>query len=167
MPQRNKEWVSLLFKQHSRALLGFLSGRVKSQDIEDLAQKTYLQLLQHPNPDEIRDPQAYLFRTASNLAIDHLRQCKVRVRDLDQGVDLESITSLSPEPDNEIDGKLQLKQMLIILEKFPPKCAFAFLLNRIDGLTHAEIAQRLGISKKTVERYIIKVFETCYIELDR
>jgi RNA polymerase sigma-70 factor (ECF subfamily) len=160
------DFVALLFHRHGRDLLGFLRTRLRPQEVEDVAQRTYLQLLQHPNPDEIRDPQAYLFRTASNMAIDYLRERHVRTRDVEPDAELESVVSPAPQPDACVDGELILRRFLAVLDGLPPLCQHAFLLNRVDGLTHAEIARRLGISKKTVERYIIKAFQKCLDELD-
>lgn len=167
MSGSSNEFVGLLFRKHGRHLLGFLRTRLRAQEVDDVAQRTYLQLLQHPNPDEIRDPQAYLFRTASNLAIDYIRERQVRTRDVEPDAELDAIASPAPEPEAVLDGELSLKHFLSVLDGLPPACQHAFLLNRVDGLTHAQIAQRLGISKKTVERYIIKAFRKCLDELDR
>ncbi len=160
------EFVGSLFKKHGRDLLGFLRTRLRPQEVEDVAQRTYLQLLQHPNPDEIRDPQAYLFRTASNMAIDYLRERHVRTRDVEPDAEMEAMVSSAPDIEACVDGALILRQFLAVLDELPPLCQHAFLLNRVDGLTHAQIAQKLGISKKTVERYIIKAFQKCLDELD-
>ncbi len=167
MSRRSSDFVGSLFQQHGRELLGFLRTRLKAQEVEDVAQRTYLRLLQHPNPDEIRDPEAYLFRTASNVAIDYMRERQVRIRDIEPDTELDAVISSAPEPDEILEGELNLKQFLTVLDSLPPLCQHAFLLNRVDGLTHAQIAKRLGISKKTVERYIIKAFQKCLGELDR
>lgn len=160
------EFVGSLFRKHGRDLLGFLRTRLRPQEVEDVAQRTYLQLLQHPNPDEIRDPQAYLFRTASNMAIDYIRERHVRTRDVEPDAELESVISPAPTPEACADSEQILRRFLVVLDELPPLCQHAFLLNRVDGLTHAEIARRLGVSKKTVERYIIKAFQKCLAELD-
>lgn len=167
MSASSNEFVGLLFRKHGRDLLGFLRRRLRAQEVEDVAQRTYLQLLQHPNPDEIRDPRAYLFRTASNVAIDYIRERHVRTRDVEPDAELEAVVSPAPNPEAIVDGELSLRQFLAVLDGLPPACQHAFLLNRVDGLTHAQIAQRLGVSKKTVERYIIKAFQKCLDELDR
>lgn len=167
MSGSTSDFVGILFQKHSRDLLCFLRTRLRAQEVEDVAQRTYLQLLQHPNPAEIRDPQAYLFRTASNMAIDYIRERHVRTRDVEPDAEPEGIVSSAPNPEQIVDGELSLKQFLTVLGGLPPACQHAFLLNRIDGLTHAQIAGRLGISKKTAERYILKAFQKCLDEIDR
>lgn len=72
-----------------------------------------------------------------------------------------------PSPETAAEDGQQLDRLRAVLAGLPPLCRHAFLLNRLDGLTHAEIATRLGISQKTVERYIIKAFDTCYTGLGR
>jgi DNA-directed RNA polymerase specialized sigma24 family protein len=40
----------------------------------------------------------------------------------------------------------------------PPLCRDAFLLNRVEGLTHAEIAGRLGVSVRTIDRFMVRAW---------
>lgn len=167
MSGSTSDFVGMLFQKYGRDLLYFLRTRVRAQEVEDVAQRTYLQLLQHSNPDEIRDPQAYLFRTASNVAIDYIRERDVRTRDVEPDAEPDAIASVAPDPERIVDGEFGLKRFLAVLDGLPTACQHAFLLNRIDGLTHAQIALRLGISKKTVERYILKAFQKCLDEMDR
>lgn len=167
MSDSSRDFVGLLFRRHGRALLGFLRTRLRAQEVEEVAQRTYVQLLQHPNPAEIRDPEAYLFRTASNTAVDYLRERHVRTRDVVADADLDSLACPTPQPEAVVDGELSLKRFLAVLDELPPACRDAFLLNRVDGLTHAEIARRLGVSKKTVERYLVRAIQKCLEELDR
>ncbi|MGE0289607.1 MAG: RNA polymerase sigma factor [Acetobacteraceae bacterium] len=167
MAKCSNEFVSALFEQYGRDLSGFLSRRLESQEIEDVTQKTYLQLLEHPNPGEIRNPHAYLFKTASNLAVDHLRRRRVHTDRISPGVEAEALASTGPEPDAAVDASRQIANFREILAGLPPLCRTVFLLNRIDGLSHAEIAQRVGISKKSVERHIVKALERFHRRLHR
>jgi RNA polymerase sigma-70 factor (ECF subfamily) len=160
------EFVSVLFEQHGWNLFRFLSARLRRQEAEDVAQQTYLQLLQHPNPGEIGNPAAYLFRTASNLAIDTLRREKTRLRYTETEADPDSITSATLEPDDQLDRACRLDHFASVLEELPELCRHAFILNKLDGLTHGEIADRLGLSKKTVQRYILKALEHCAARID-
>jgi RNA polymerase sigma-70 factor (ECF subfamily) len=156
-----REFVASLFRQYGHELFGFLSARLRSHEAEDVAQKTYLQLLQHPDPGLIENPRAYLFKTASNMLVDHVRRQKVHSGRLSPDVELESVVSPFPDPEAVADSDLQLQRFRAALASLPAECRTVFLLNRIDGLTHEEIAQRLGISKRTVARYIIRALDRC------
>ena len=167
MPKANTDFVSLLFRECSRDLLGYLRLRLQSQEAEDIAQKAYLKLLQHPNPAEIQNPRAYLFRTAANLMLNHVRHQKLRSDLIEAGADPDTVVSSTPPQEKALEDKRQLDRLREVLAELPPLCRHAFLLHRIDGLTHAEIARRLGVSQKSVERYIIKAFDLCYCRLGR
>jgi RNA polymerase sigma-70 factor (ECF subfamily) len=168
MSNRSNEFVSSLFERYGRDLSGFLKTRLETQEAEDVAQKTYLKLLQHPNPDAIHNPHAYLFKTAANLALDHLRRRTGWLRrHISDCTGAESSSALEAGPDATVDSVRQLQRFREALASLPPICRTVFLLNRIDGLTHKEIAQRVGISKKSVERYIIKALERCQRRLGR
>lgn len=167
MAKCSNEFVSALFEQYGRDLSGFLSRRLESQEIEDITQKTYLQLLEHPNPEEIRNPHAYLFKTASNLVVDHLRRRQVRTGSAGPGLETDELISSGPQPDAAADAARQIERFREVLRTLPPICRTIFLLNRVDGLSHAEIAQRIGISKKSVERNIIKALDRFHRRLHR
>jgi RNA polymerase sigma-70 factor (ECF subfamily) len=156
-----------LFDQYGSDLLGFVGARLKSHEAEDVVQKTYMQLLQHPNPADIQNPKAYLYKTAINLALNHLRYQRVRSAHLQSDTDPDTLASHTPSPEVSTEDCQQLDRLHSVLAELPPLCRHAFLLNRIDGLTHAEISGRLKISQKTVERYIIRAFDTCYSRLGR
>lgn len=166
MKASNTELVANLFLRYGKQLHRFLTGRIQAHEVDDIAQKTYLQLLQHPNPGEINNPQAYLFRTASNLAIDASRRDHTRLRHLDAEVDTDEVCSGLPGVETVIDSGLRFDQFVAALEELPELCRHAFILNRLDGLAHAEIAERLGISKKTVQRYILKALAHCQQRLE-
>lgn len=167
MLNRNAELVADLFARYGKQLHHFLTSRINRGDIEDITQKTYLQLLQHPNPEEINNPQAYLFRTASNLAIDSMRRDGTRSRYSDYETDTDDLSSEQPGMDAIIDSKQRLQRFIACLDELPELCRHAFILNRLEGMTHGEIARKLDISKKTVQRHIIRALEHLQDRLDQ
>jgi RNA polymerase sigma-70 factor (ECF subfamily) len=62
---------------------------------------------------------------------------------------------------SRIEGQNQLDRVLHALFELPEIVRHAFLLHRFEGLSHNEIAQRLGISTKTVERHVRRASEYC------
>jgi RNA polymerase sigma-70 factor (ECF subfamily) len=167
MSDHRHESLSNLFQQCEPELRGFLSRRLGPHAADDVAQEAYVRLLQYPCLDAVRNLRAFLFKTASNLMVDWVRQDQARAKNIQADVDLEILSTATPDPEAVADGTLQLGRFQEALAELPVLCRHAFLLNRIDGLTHAEIAKRLGISKKTVERYILKAFDHCYARLGR
>jgi RNA polymerase sigma-70 factor (ECF subfamily) len=62
-------------------------------------------------------------------------------------------------PEAAAGGAMELRRLHASLCELPPLCRDAFLLNRIEDLTHAEIAARLGVSERTIDRYMVKAWE--------
>ena len=59
-------------------------------------------------------------------------------------------------PETAMGASMELARLRASLSKLPPLCRDAFLLNRVEGLTHAEIAGRLGVSVRTIDRFMVK-----------
>ncbi|MGH6860328.1 MAG: sigma-70 family RNA polymerase sigma factor [Phyllobacterium sp.] len=126
----------------------------------DVAQDTYLRLQSVPAGIDIQSPRAFIFRVADNLAIDHLRKEASRAR----------YFTTEQIPERAMDAPLQdrvldYRQRLALLEQaiaeLPPKCRETFLMHKYDGLSHAEIARELHISRSMVEKHIMKALAHC------
>ena len=75
MNYKNKDLVDDLVKQHSSALLRFLTRRMKSrEDAEDIAQATFLRLYTLDSVDHLSNAKAFLFQVAANMSIDQMRR---------------------------------------------------------------------------------------------
>ncbi|GGB02886.1 RNA polymerase sigma factor [Brucella endophytica] len=126
----------------------------------DVAQDTYLRLRHLPAETLVLSPRAYIFRVANNIAVDYLRAETSRARYFtaenghDQPLD-------EPLPDSVIDYRQRLKILEQAVDELPDKCREVFLMHKFDGLSHAEIANALGISRSMVEKHIMKALSHC------
>ncbi|MGH8653890.1 MAG: RNA polymerase sigma factor [Gammaproteobacteria bacterium] len=161
MATKKTSFLGSLFRRHTDEVRLFAQRRVGAQDADDVLQETYLRLLRQGNPETIRDPRAFLFTTAANSCRDDLRKQHTREQWLDPEHDLGSLPSPTPGPDRIAEGHARLTRLQQALVELPALCRDAFLLNRYDGLTQVEIAARLGRSKKTVKRYILRAASHC------
>lgn len=150
----------LLFQRHGKELLVFARQRAGYDNAEDLVQEAYARLLQLPDPALLDNPRAFLYQTAANLAVDLQRKASVRERvhcpAQVNDVELDTAADVGVLPEARLIQQQELRQLNAILLELPELTRYAFVLHRLEGLTHKEIARRLGISECGSERRIAK-----------
>jgi RNA polymerase sigma factor (sigma-70 family) len=156
MAETKKTLVSRLFAQHGGALQAFLYRRVRTHpDAAELAQEVYLRMLRIADMETIRNPEAYLYTVASNLAKEHARRTRMdsEALDVDDPVVQEQLAEL-PALAAELDTELRIKRLREVLQQLPPKCHAAVVMQYWHGLRYEEIAQQLGVSTHMVKKYL-------------
>ena len=142
-------------------LLRFLKRRGRHRAAEDIVQTVWLKLRERGDEESWEEPRAVLFTTAANLGTDNHRRETVAERAISREAAIAESATPGPDPETHADAVGQLERLSVALEQLPEQCRRAFLLNRLDGLTHAEIATQLGVSTKTVQRHIERALRTC------
>lgn len=145
-----------LYQAHAHELQRFARRRVGRQEAEDIVQDAYLHLLQRGAAATLEHPRAYLFRIAANLAVDAARKARTRSRFAENEAGFLSLAATEASPAVAAEDASEMRRFDMCLAELPPLCRQAFLLNRMNGLTHAVIAERLGVSIRTVDRHILK-----------
>lgn len=153
-----------------RDLQRFLAARLRCRETAaDLAQETLLRLHLCAQRDLLENPRAMAFRIAQHLLIDHQRKTVVRRR-YDSGEDLEAVAETAacprPGPEEAAQEQQRLERLALIVAELPPDCRTAFLLHGVEGLSYAEIAERLGISKSMVGKHLARAILHCKRALD-
>ncbi|WP_292106826.1 RNA polymerase sigma factor [Brevundimonas sp.] len=126
------------------------------QEAEDIAQETWLRVFRYKS-DDIRHPQALLMRIASNLVWDRQRRARRHK--------LEETSSQGCQVVQAVQSEAVLIKELIL--SLPEPLRDVFLLSRVDGLTNAQIGERLGLSPKTVEWRMTRALAHCAAQLRR
>ena len=164
MKTGSNKFFELLFQENYDSLVRFLSSRVRdSEEAQDLAQDAFYKVMKVENAEELEHSRAYLFQTASNLALNRIRKQK------HQEAYKRSVESiLNPERDGMIASperaaavREQLQQVESALNGLPRKCRRAFLLHRTRHLSYQQIADEMGVSVSTVEKYMIRALGQC------
>jgi RNA polymerase sigma-19 factor, ECF subfamily len=156
--------IGALYRDHRGWLLAWLQRSTACrQRAEDLSQDTFVRLLGRDQLDTPREPRAFLAAVAKGLLFDHFRRAA-----LEQAYLAElALVAEAEQPSPELQHLIleDLKAIDRLLGKLSSKARAAFLYNRLDGLGHAEIAERLGVSVSRVRQYIAQGLRQCYIAL--
>lgn len=121
---------------------------------EDLAQEAGLRLIRFSRSEFIREPRAWLFHAAANLAKDVLRR-RLTAESAGQTLFQEQ-THHNPTPDEQAHSQQQLKALSQAVDKLPKQARRILLMARVDGLSYKEIARQLAITPKTVENHLAR-----------
>lgn len=127
-------------------------------DVSDLAQEVYLRLLRVEELDLIRNPRAYLYRVAINIADEwRLRSAKMPTMPED------SVPEETFAATNNLEDWLSRQQNRAMVEAallaLPVNQRTALVLHVIKDLTYPQIATHMGVTRRQVKRYLAKAYE--------
>jgi len=156
--------VDGLFRAHNAWLTGWLRRRLGCpHSAADLAQDTFIKVLDARDTQQIVEPRAFLTTIARRVLCNHYRR-----QDLERAY-YQALSELpeSVAPSEEeraiiLETLVELDQLL---DGLPGPVKSAFLMSQVDGLSHGEIASALGISIATVKRHLNKAALRCYFAL--
>jgi RNA polymerase sigma-70 factor (ECF subfamily) len=133
------------------------------QRAEDLSQDTFVRMLGREDLQAPREPRAFLVAIAKGLLFDYFRRAALEQAYLTELMLIPEAEQPSVEEQQMILE--DLKNIDRLLGKLSSKARAAFLYNRLDGLGHAEIAERLEVSVPRVRQYLAQGIRQCYIAL--
>nr|NLU58463.1 RNA polymerase sigma factor [Pseudomonas sp. BIGb0427] len=158
------ELVGTLYRDHRSWLLAWLRRNIAcAERAEDLSQDTFVRLLGREQLPAPREPRAFLLAIARGLLFDHFCRAALEQAYLAELMLIPEAEQPSPEEQQLIIE--DLKAIDRLLGKLSSKARAAFLYNRLDGLGHAEIAERLGVSVSRVRQYLAQGMRQCYVAL--
>jgi len=160
-PARELVGLAPAFVALRPALEQFIARRVRCPQLaQDLASEMYIRLAQVENfSGTYEEARRYLYRMATNIAIDHVKVAKRRVAIIDENLVHFETFSDSAEP--ALLAREELGVVAGAIDDLPDRVREVLLLSRIEGLTHREIAARLGVSVSLVEKYIMRSIRHC------
>jgi RNA polymerase sigma-70 factor (ECF subfamily) len=151
-----EDFLRGMSSRYRQPLIAYFQRRVRSrEEAEDLTQEVFLRLSRRLDVEQVDNPEAFLFRTAVNLLRDRSRRGKTAASHLEAMVHREpTVEELSPE--RVVEGRQSLASVLRALDELDERTRDAFILHRLEGMRHAEIANLYGVSVSSIEKYIIK-----------
>lgn len=152
--------IEHLYRDHHHWLVSWIHRRVAENcDAEDLAQNTFLRILNRDETAAIQSPRPYLTTIARGLVSNFYRR-----QDIEQAY-LEALAHNPPaeQPSPEqIEEHLELLCLIsALLDNLPDRPRQAFLLARLEGMKYADIAAQLGVSVSQVKKYLFQATRHC------
>jgi RNA polymerase sigma-70 factor (ECF subfamily) len=159
-------WLARNVLPHEALVRAKLSAiSVYGLDVEDVIQEMYARILSVPSLDTIRYPRQYAVQTAKSIVIDHVRHS--RVISITSSGSLDALDTPVQEANTEerLEFQGEILAVADALAQLPELSREVLILRRMEGLSQKEVAERLKISEKTVEKYmsngvrlLIKIF---------
>ncbi|AZP70533.1 RNA polymerase sigma factor [Pseudomonas poae] len=147
-----------LYRRHRSELLAYLTRRVNCRETaNDLLQDAFIRLM-NSEVAKIGNVRAFLYRIANNLSIDHAR--RNRVRGVSDEQELQALAG-DADPQNSAIAGNTLGHLRRLIDGLPSPTREVFLLARVEQLSYKEIAIRLGLDARAVERHLNKAMAHC------
>lgn len=144
-----------LYERYSRRLFAFVMGYIKlEQDAEEIIQEVFIKIWESRHKiDAYSSFEAFIFTIAYNATISLFRKRATEERYLEQLKRLQQVET-APDLNDEIRFNELNEKVQVLLNELTPRQRSVFQLSRTEGLTHREIAEKLGISVLTVKKHI-------------
>ena len=151
------DWFIREILVHERALMRYLLRCWHRHDeIHDLRQEIYVRVYEAAEKARPAMPKSFMFTTARHLMTDRLR--RARVVSIDAVGDLGALNVLIDEisPEQRLNARQELRHLAAAFDRLPDRCREVVWLRRVEELPQKEVARRMGIGEKTVEKQVAK-----------
>ncbi len=153
----------ILFRLYYEPLVSFCIKYIQDKDLaKGLIQEIFVNIWENRKNLRPQPPSPYLYRAAKNRCLNYIRHQNVKY---EYHKEFEHEESFEETIINETSDKLV--QIYDSIDKLPPQCKRIFIMSRMHGLKHKEIAEELGIAVKTVKNQIGKALNHLKNDLSR
>ncbi|MBP1152046.1 MULTISPECIES: RNA polymerase sigma factor [unclassified Methylocaldum] len=150
--------VSDLFLDHRETLVHTLFRMVGCrQTAEDLAQEAYVRVMGAAESQHVTYLKAFLYQTARNLALDHLRKAKVRSRTDCPEADPEIVAEIpasAPTPEQHAATQQDVERLFEALAGLSERRRQILILHKLHHWPYERIASHIGLSRSAVEKNV-------------
>ena len=148
--------IDRVFGEYADKLSQNLKRRVACEEnARDIAQEACLRLfVEWQRRRDIQNPRAYLNRIAHNLL--YLHYTRNAKRAVDAGIDVDSLMDDGDGVEARVDDALRIERINQAWRELPPKCRLALELRWREGLSVAEIADRMCLSRAMIKKYLAR-----------
>jgi RNA polymerase sigma factor (sigma-70 family) len=155
-------WFIQEVQPHEATLRGFLRQRFPTiGDIDDIVQETYARLFRERRAGRVFEARSYLFPVARNVAIDTFRRNRTIAFGGLGEIDRLGVLEERPDAAEAASYHQEIELLHEAIARLPERCREIFALRRLHGLSHREIALKLGISENTVDAQLCNGLFRC------
>ena len=149
----NKILFEVNFRKHYSPLCGFAYTKLQSSALaEEIVQEVFVKLWDKRKSLDITYFKSYLYTSVNNAVMNHFKHEKVKQ---EYQTEMKVVADDSTDDDTVEFDELQSK-LAALIEAMPEQRQKVFKLAKIDGLKYMEVAEKLGVSIKTVENHMGK-----------
>ncbi|NTD97650.1 RNA polymerase sigma-70 factor [Agrobacterium tumefaciens] len=153
-----------LFKTHYHALHAYAQVMLKDEDLaEEIVQGMFLKFWEKRQNFKIQSIKAYLYKCVYNDSLNYLKQEKTKIKY--QEFTLHTMNTEHESAAAKIELTELQKRLREALLQLPEQCRTIFQMSRFEELKYREIAERLGLSIKTVENQMGKALKIMRLRL--
>ena len=156
---------NIVFLTQRLSLLRTLQGMVGNPSTaEDLLQETYLRVTRALDERPVEHLEPFVFQTARNLALDHLRARRVQARTLVEDVPEQirhNVAAPTSSREDAAHAEQLLKHLSVSLGQLSTRQQRIFILSRLHGASYLEIAEQLQVSASTVQKELKLIMAIC------
>ena len=138
-------------------LLRFL---VRPADVEDAVQDTFLRAYKAEKSQTIHSPNSFLFKVARHVALNELAKKSHQLMTYMERVE-ELEDDQTAGADENLERQRRLAALNQIIVDLPPQCQRVMVMRKVYGFSQKEVAARLNISPRTVEKHLTKAMQYC------
>ena len=136
---------------------------VPPRDVEDIVQETYVRICQSDKSGKvIGEPRAFMYKTARNLALDHIKRADNRlVSQIDDETENLNWETLADETLDKAATDEEFALFCKAVRHLPLQCRRVFVLKKVYGYSQREIAMKTNLSESTVEKHVAAGIKRC------
>ena len=155
MEETLDNWFKREILTHEGILMRFLA-RVWSRrdELPDIRQEAYARVYEAAQKARPHAPKAFLFTTARHLMADRIR--RERIVSIQAGGENEYLNVLVDEisPEQRVSANQELVRLARAFDRLSPNCREVIWLRRVKDLSQKEVAHRMGLAEKTIEKHL-------------
>ncbi|MCR5470241.1 MAG: RNA polymerase sigma-70 factor [Prevotella sp.] len=153
LTEGNQEAFRIIFKAAYPQVRAFSLGLLKNDaDADDIAQLVFIKLwTKRAMLAQVRNFDTYLYTITKNTVLNHIASRKALMIDI---TDIPNVSTDNVSPLDQIEaGDMQLLIDMVV-ENMPPQRQAVYRMSREEGLSNDQIAETLGLQKKTIENHL-------------